>query len=143
MRKELDLFANVRPVKVPEQGIDWTFYRGEHRGSYAVGSKGIHVNDDIAVDFCITTTEGSERIARAAFDYARKNGKTRVTCVTKSNVVKTTDGKFLSICQEVAKEYPEIEFDDWYIDIMTAKLVDPKRRTQFRLWFCRTCTATS
>lgn len=133
MRKELDLFANVRPVKVPEQGIDWTFYRENTEGSYAVGSKGIHVNDDIAVDFCITTTEGSERIARAAFDYARKNGKTRVTCVTKSNVVKTTDGKFLSICQEVAKEYPEIEFDDWYIDIMTAKLVDPKRRTQFQV----------
>lgn len=133
MRKELDLFANVRPVKVPEQGIDWTFYRENTEGSYAVGSKGVHVNDDIAVDFCITTTEGSERIARAAFDYARKNGKTRVTCVTKSNVVKTTDGKFLSICQEVAKEYPEIEFDDWYIDIMTAKLVDPKRRTQFQV----------
>ena len=59
MRKELDLFANVRPVKVPEQGIDWTFYRENTEGSYAVGSKGIHVNDDIAVDFCITTTEGS------------------------------------------------------------------------------------
>ncbi len=133
MRKELDLFANVRPVKVPEQGIDWTFYRENTEGSYAVGSKGINVNDDLAVDFCITTTEGTERIARAAFDYAKKNGKTRVTCVTKSNVIKTTDGKFLSICQKVAKEYPEIEFDDWYIDIMTAKLVDPKRRTQFQV----------
>lgn len=133
MRKELDLFANVRPVKVPEQGIDWTFYRENTEGSYAVGSKGINVNDDLAVDFCITTTEGTERIARAAFDYARKNGKTRVTCVTKSNVIKTTDGKFLSICQKVAEEYPEIEFDDWYIDIMTAKLVDPKRRTQFQV----------
>ena len=133
MRKELDLFANVRPVKVPEQGIDWTFYRENTEGSYAVGSKGIHVSDDLAVDFCITTTEGTERIARAAFEYAKKNGKTRVTCVTKSNVIKTTDGKFLSICQKVAEEYPEIEFDDWYIDIMTAKLVDPKRRTQFQV----------
>ncbi|MBE7026714.1 MAG: isocitrate/isopropylmalate dehydrogenase family protein [Ruminococcaceae bacterium] len=133
MRKELDLFANVRPVKVPEQGIDWTFYRENTEGSYAVGSKGIHISDDLAVDFCITTTEGTERIARAAFEYAKKNGKTRVTCVTKSNVIKTTDGKFLSICQKVAEEYPEIEFDDWYIDIMTAKLVDPKRRTQFQV----------
>ncbi len=133
MRKELDLFANVRPVKVPEQGIDWTFYRENTEGSYAVGSQGHSRQRRIAVDFCVTTTEGSERIARAAFDYARKNGKTRVTCVTKSNVVKTTDGKFLSICQEVAKEYPEIELDDWYIDIMTAKLVDPKRRTQFQV----------
>ena len=133
MRKELDLFANVRPVKVPEQGIDWTFYRENTEGSYAVGSKGVHVNDDLAIDFTVTTQEGSERIARAAFEYAKKNGKTRVTCVTKANVVKTTDGKFLKICQEVAKDYPGIELDDWYIDIMTAKLVDPKRRTQFQV----------
>ncbi|MBQ2754764.1 MAG: isocitrate/isopropylmalate dehydrogenase family protein, partial [Clostridia bacterium] len=133
MRKELDLFANVRPVKVPEQGIDWTFYRENTEGSYAVGSNGIHVNDDLAVDFCVTTTEGSERIARAAFEYAKKTGKTRVTAVTKANVIKTTDGKFLNICKEVAKDYPEIALDDWYIDIMTAKLVDPKRRTEFKV----------
>ncbi len=133
MRKELDLFANVRPVKVPEQGIDWTFYRENTEGGYAVGSKGVHVNDDLAIDFTVTTQEGSERIARAAFEYAKKNGKTRVTCVTKANVIKTTDGKFLKICQEVAKDYPGIELDDWYIDIMTAKLVDPKRRTQFQV----------
>ena len=133
MRKELDLFANVRPVKVPEQGIDWTFYRENTEGSYAIGSKGIHVNDDLAMDFCVTTTEGTERIARAAFEYAKKAGKTKVTAVTKANVVKTTDGKFLGICKDIAKEYPEIEFDDWYIDIMTAKLVDEKRRTQFQV----------
>ncbi len=133
MRKELDLFANVRPVKVPEQGIDWTFYRENTEGAYAVGSKGVHVNDDLAIDFTVTTHEGSERIARAAFEYAKKTGKTRVTAVTKANVVKATDGKFLRICQEVAKEYPGIELDDWYIDIMTAKLVDPKRRTQFQV----------
>ena len=133
MRKALDLFANVRPVKVPEQGIDWTFYRENTEGGYAVGSKGVHVNDDLAVDFVVTTQEGSERISRAAFEYAKKAGKTRVTCVTKANVVKTTDGKFLNICQEVAKDYPGIELDDWYIDIMTAKLVDPKRRTQFQV----------
>lgn len=133
MRKALDLFANVRPVKVPEQGIDWTFYRENTEGSYAVGSRGVHVNDDLAVDFTITTEEGSERIARAAFEFAKKAGKTRVTAVTKANVVKTTDGKFLDICKRVAKEYPGIELDDWYIDIMTAKLVDPKRRTQFQV----------
>ena len=133
MRKELDLFANVRPVKVPEQGIDWTFFRENTEGAYAVGSQGVHVNDDLAVDFTVTTQEGSERIARAAFDYAKKNGKTRVTAVTKANVIKTTDGKFLNICKEVAKEYPEIDFDDWYIDIMTAKLVDEKRRTGFQV----------
>ncbi len=133
MRKELDLFANIRPVKVPAQGIDWTFYRENSEGSYALGSDGMNITDELAMDFCVTTTEGTYRIAKAAFDYARKTGKTRVTAVTKANVVKTTDGKFLSICKEVAKDYPEIEFDDWYIDIMTAKLIDEKRRTGFQV----------
>lgn len=133
MRKELDLFANVRPVKVPEKGIDWTFFRENTEGSYAVGSDGVNVTEELAIDFCVTTTEGTERIARAAFDYAKKNGKTRVTCVTKANVIKTTDGKFLEICGKVASEYEGIDFDDWYIDIMTAKLVDEKRRTGFQV----------
>lgn len=133
MRKELDLFANVRPVKVPSEGIDWTFFRENTEGSYVLGSKGINVNEDLAFDFCVATTEGCERIARAAFDFAAKNGKTKVTAVTKANVVKTTDGKFLSICKEVSKEYPDIEFDDWYIDIMTAKLIDTKRRKDFQV----------
>ncbi len=134
MRKELDLFANVRPVKVPELGIDWTFYRENTEGAYVLGSEGFHVTEDLAMDFKVITTQGVERIARAAFEFARKNGKKKVTVVTKANVVKTTDGKFLDICKEVAKEYPEIEMDDWYIDIMTAKLIDEKRRTQFQVF---------
>ena len=133
MRKELDLFANVRPVKVPEEGIDWAFFRENTEGSYALGSEGFEVDDDLAIDFCVTTTEGTERIARAAFEYAKANGKNRVSIVTKANVVKTTDGKFLKLCNEVAKDYPGIEVDDWYIDIMTAKLIDKKRRTDFQV----------
>ena len=97
------------------------------------GSDGIEVDDDLAIDFCVTTTEGTRRIAKAAFDYAKANGKTRVSIVTKANVIKTTDGKFLRICNEIAKDYPGIEVDDWYIDIMTAKLVDEKRRRDFRV----------
>ena len=134
MRKELDLFANIRPVKVPEEGIDWTFFRENTEGAYAVGSQGIHVSDDLAVDFVVTTTEGSERIARIAYEYARKNRKERVSIVTKANVIKTTDGKFLKICKEVAQEYPEIITDEWYIDILTAKLIDEKRRRDFRVF---------
>ena len=134
MRKNLDLFANVRPVKVPEKGIDWTFFRENTEGSYAVGSLGVNVTDDLAVDFCVTTTEGTNRIARLAFDYARKNNKNRVSIVTKANIIKTTDGKFLRICEEIAKEYPEITTDEWFIDIMTAKLVDEKRRTDFKVF---------
>jgi isocitrate dehydrogenase (NAD+) len=99
-----------------------------------VESSGINVDDDLAFDFTVTTTQGTERICRLAFEYAKKNGINRVTAVTKANVVKTTDGKFLAIAQQTAKEYPGIEFDDWYIDIMTAKLVDSKRRKAFRVF---------
>lgn len=133
MRRYLDLFANVRPVKVPKEGIDWMFFRENTEGAYIMGSKGFNVTEDLATDFTITTTQGAERIIRLAFDYAKKNNINKVTLVTKANVVKTTDGKFLDIGYKIAKEYPEIETDDWYIDIMTAKLVDPKRRTQFRV----------
>ena len=133
MRKELDLFANVRPVKVPALGIDWTFFRENTECLYAMGSQGLNITDDLAFDFRIITSQGTERIARLAFDYARNNDKKRVTIVTKANVVKTTDGKFLEICKQVAKDYPEIETDDWYIDIMAAKLIDEKRRTQFEV----------
>ena len=133
MRKELDLFANMRPVKVPEEGIDWMFFRENTEGGYAVGSMGVNVTDDLAIDFTIATTQGSDRIARLAFDYAERMGRTRVTAVTKANVIKTTDGKFLDICKAVAAEHPDIAFDDWYIDIMTAKLVDQKRRRDFQV----------
>lgn len=133
MRRELDLFANVRPVKVPREGIDWIFFRENTEGAYILGRKGVNVTDDLAVDFKVITTQGAERIIKMAFDYAKRNNINRVTVVTKANVVKTTDGKFLSMGEQVAKEYPEVEWDDWFIDIFTAKLVDPKRRTQFRV----------
>ncbi|MGI5966805.1 isocitrate/isopropylmalate dehydrogenase family protein [Anaerotruncus sp. AF02-27] len=134
MRKELDLFANVRPVKVPSEGIDWTFFRENTEGAYTLGSCGVNVDDEVAFDFVVTTTEGTERIARLAFDYAKKNHKDRVSIVTKANIVKTTDGKFLKLCQNIAKEYPDISTDDWYIDIMTAKLIDQKRRRDFKVF---------
>lgn len=133
MRKALDLFANVRPVKIPEQGIDWTFFRENTEGGYAVGSYGVNVDEDLAIDFTVATKQGCERIARLAFEYAAKTGKNRVTAVTKANIIKTTDGKFLKMCQDISKEYPDIAFDDWYIDIMTAKLIDEKRRTDFKV----------
>ena len=134
MRKELDLFANVRPVKVPEQGIDWTFFRENTEGAYTLGSDGCNVTDDLAVDFTVTTTQGTERIARMAYDYARANHRGKVSIITKANVVKTTDGKFLELCQKIGKEYPDIVTDDWYIDITTAKLVDEKRRRDFKVF---------
>ncbi|HNY91410.1 MAG TPA: isocitrate/isopropylmalate family dehydrogenase [bacterium] len=133
MRRELDLFANVRPVKVPKDNIDWIFYRENTEGAYILGSKGIQVTPDLAIDFTATTLQGSERIIRMAFDYAARNNINKVTVVTKANVIKTTDGLFLETAERIAKEYPAVKWDAWYIDIMTAKLIDPKRRTQFRV----------
>ena len=133
MRKALDLFANVRPVKVPEEGINWVIFRENTEGGYAVGSQGFNVTEDLAVDFTITTKQGSDRIARLAYEYARKNNMGRVSLVTKANVIKTTDGNFLEDCHKVAELYPEIVTDEWYADIMTAKLVDKKRRRDFKV----------
>jgi len=133
MRRALDLFANVRPVRVPEHDIDWIFFRENTEGAYVLGSQGINVTDDLAIDFKVSTTQGADRIIRLAFDYAKKNNINKVTVVTKANVVKTTDGKFLNMAEQVAKEYPSVEWDDWFIDIMTAKLIDPARRSQFRV----------
>ncbi len=133
MRRELDLFANVRPVKVPKEGLDWTFFRENTEGAYILGSKGIQVTEDIAFDFKVITKQGAERIIRMAFDFAKKTGKNNVTVVTKANVIKTTDGLFLETAERIGKEYPEVKWEGWYIDIMTAKLVDPKRRTQFKV----------
>jgi len=133
MRRELDLFANVRPVKVPEKGIDWIFFRENTEGEYVLGSLGLAVTDDLSVDFKVITTPGAERIVRLAFEYAKNNGINRVSAVTKANVIKATDGKFLETARRVASEYPEIEFDDWFVDIMAAKLVDEKRRRDFKV----------
>ena len=133
MRRELDLYANVRPVAVPEDGIDWTFFRENTEGEYVLGSRGVEIPDTLAFDFKVTTNEGTRRIARAAFEYAKNNGKTNVAIVTKANIMKKTDGKFSEICHEVAKDYPDIVAEDWYIDIMTANLVNPRVRSKFQV----------
>ena len=132
LRRELDLYANTRPVTIPEEGIDWMFFRENTEGEYVLGSRGVEL-PGMAVDFKVTTDAGTRRIARAAFDYARQNGKTRVSIVTKANIMKKTDGKFTAIAHEVAADYPEITVDDWYIDIMTANLVNPAIRSQFQV----------
>jgi isocitrate dehydrogenase (NAD+) len=133
MRKELDLFANVRPVRIPSQRINWVFFRENTEDLYALGPYGLQVDANIAIDFRIISTPGSERICRLAFEHAKMNGRSRVTCVTKANIVKTTDGRFLESFYSIAKEYPGIQADDWYIDIMTAKLIDEKRRREFQV----------
>ncbi len=132
MRRELDLYANCRPVSIPEQNIDWMFFRENTEGEYVLGSRGVEL-PGMTVDFKVTTDLGTRRIARAAFDYARNNGKTHVAVVTKANIMKKTDGKFTAIAHEIAKDYPEITVDDYYIDIMTANLLKDPLRQQFQV----------
>jgi isocitrate dehydrogenase (NAD+) len=135
MRRELDLFANVRPVKIPAEGVDWSFFRENTEGAYILGSRGIDVTDDLSIDFTAVTEQGSERIIRMAFEYAKNNGIKRVTAVTKSNIVKKSDGRFSRMAKKIAEEYKQygISQDEWYIDIMTAKLIDPARRRDFQV----------
>lgn len=133
LRKEFDLFANIRPVKIPSLGIDWTFFRENTEGEYALGSSGIRIGDKFSLDFKVTSYEGTRRIARSAFEYARKNGKKKVSVVTKANIMKKTDGDFLRICKEVASEYPEIQVDSWFVDIMAANLINEETRKNFEV----------
>lgn len=126
LRRELELFAAVRPIKIPDKNIDWTFFRENIEGEYIWGDKGIQVDEDLAVDFKVQTKQGSERIARAAFDFARKNGKKNVTIVTKANIIKLVDGNFIKAVRKVGEEYPEIEIQERLVDAMCAKMLDPE-----------------
>lgn len=131
LRRELELFAAVRPIKIPEKNIDWAFFRENIEGEYIWGNKGIQVDEDLAIDFKVQTKQGSERIARAAFEYARKNGKSNVTVVTKSNIVKLNDGNFVKAVKKLGEEYPEIDIQEKLVDAMCAKMMDPE--------FCKGC----
>ncbi len=126
LRRELELFAAVRPIRIPDKNIDWTFFRENIEGEYIWGNRGIQVDEDLAVDFKVQTRQGSERIARAAFDFARKNGKKNVTIVTKANIVKLADGNFIKAVRKTGEEYPEIEIQERLVDAMCAKMLDPE-----------------
>ena len=126
LRRGLELFAAVRPIRIPDKGIDWTFFRENIEGEYIWGNKGIQVNGDLAVDFKVQTTQGSSRIARAAFEFARKNNKYNVTIVTKANIVKLADGNFIKCVRKVGEEYPDIEIQERLVDAMSAKMLDPE-----------------
>ncbi len=127
LRKELDLFANLRPavtipgVRTRYEGIDLVVVRENTEDLYA----GIEhmVGKDAAESIKIITRFGSERIARFAFEYARKEGRKKVTAVHKANIMKLTDGLFLETARTVAAEYPEIEFEDRIVDNMCMQLV--------------------
>jgi len=127
LRKELDLYANVRPCKtyagIPSRytDIDLVIVRENTEDLYA----GIEhmVGDDAAESIKIITRKGSERIVRYSFEYAVREKRRKVTVVHKANIMKCTDGLFLSVARAVAAEYPAIEFEDMLVDAMCMKLV--------------------
>ncbi len=127
MRKELDLYANVRPaiswpgVKTRFENVDLVVVRENTEDLYA----GVEhmIGRDAAESIKIITRKGSERIVRYAFEYARANGRKKVLAVHKANIMKCTDGLFLSVAREIAEDYKDIEFSDMIIDALCMRLV--------------------
>jgi isocitrate dehydrogenase (NAD+) len=147
LRQELDLFSCVRPCKSYKgaraiyDNIDLVIFRENTEDLYAgieyekdsIGSKAIidlvkklsdrAIRQDSGISIKPISVFGTDRIVRAAFDYARKNNRKKVTSVHKANIMKFSDGLFLDVSREVAKGYPDIEFEDRIIDNMCMQLV--------------------
>jgi len=138
LRKELDLYANLRPavsipgVKSRFENVDLVVVRENTEDLYA----GVEhrVGADAAESIKIITRQGSERIARFAFEYARREGRRKVTAVHKANIMKLTDGLFLEVAGEVASEYPDIGFEDRIVDNMCMQLV--QKPEQYDVLLC-------
>jgi isocitrate dehydrogenase (NAD+) len=147
LRKELDLFACLRPckwyrgVRSRYENVDLVIVRENHEDLYAgiefeQGSPEAkqvieflnslqprRIREDSGISIKPISITGTRRIARFAFDYARAYGRKKVTAVTKANIMKHTDGLFYQVSREVAKEYPEIEYDEYLVDNMSMQLV--------------------
>lgn len=127
LRKELDLYANLRPcknidgIKTPFGGVNLVVVRENTEDLYAGIER--QVDEDTAESIKIITRQASERIARFAFEYAVKNGRKTVHAVTKANICKLSDGLFLDCARKVAKEFPEIEFKEILVDNLCMQLV--------------------
>jgi len=129
VRKTLGLYANVRPcvsyhpfVETKHPGMDLVIVRENEEDLYA----GIEYRQTDQVMQClkIISRPGSEKIVRYGFEYARRHGRKKVTCFTKDNIMKFTDGLFHKVFNEIAAEYPDIENEHWIVDIGAAKMAD-------------------
>jgi isocitrate dehydrogenase (NAD+) len=132
LRKKLDLYACVRPakslpgVKTPFQGLDIVIFRENSEDLYTQIE--YMVTPTVANSIKLISEQATEKITRAAFEYARKNGRRLVTCVHKANIMKVADGLFLRTFQRVAKEYPDIESWDIIVDALCMQLVTKWRQ---------------
>ena len=129
VRKAFGLFANVRPcpsyspfVATKHPGMDVVIIRENEEDLY--GGIEHRQSEDVIQCLKLITRPGTERVVRYAFEYARRYGRSKVTCFTKDNIMKMTDGLFHRVFDEVASEYPDIESEHWIVDIGAAKLAD-------------------
>ena len=127
LRRALDLYASIRPAKsMPGvvsryEDLDLVVVRENTEGLYS--GQEVQVTDGVVMSIKVVTEGASRRIAKAAFEYARKNGRKRVTAVHKANIMKLGDGFFLECVGDVAKDYPEISYDTAIIDALCMQLV--------------------
>lgn len=129
LRQEFDLYANVRPakcfagVKTPFENVDLVVIRENTEGFYSGIQFYLDPKKSVAQSVGVTTRWGSERVIRYAFEHARAHGRKKLTLVHKANILKVTTGMFLDCGKELAREYPDIEFNDRLIDNMAMQLV--------------------
>ncbi len=127
LRKKFDLYANIRPIKAPGplelkfDGVDMVIFRENTEDLYAGVEE--RISDNEAHSIKIITRDKSERIIRAAFDYAQAQNRKKVSVVTKANIMKLTDGLFLDVARDVAKAYPDIEMEEILVDNTAMQMV--------------------
>jgi isocitrate dehydrogenase (NAD+) len=127
LRKKFDLFSNFRPVKslpgikTNYPAIDLVIFRENTEDLYA--GLEVMINPDIAQSMKIITRKGSTRIAKAAFDYAKKHGRKKIHAIHKANIMKLSDGLFIKCCKEVSEGYPEVTYAEHIVDNTCMQLV--------------------
>ena len=127
LRKKFDLFANIRPIKAPGplelkfDGVDMVIFRENTEDLYAGIEK--QISPDEAHSIKVITRDKSQRIIKKAFDFARENGRKKVSIITKANIMKLSDGLFLEVGRDIAKAYPDIEFEELLVDNTAMQMV--------------------
>lgn len=128
MRKKFELYSNIRPAKTLPyiksrfDDVDIIMFRENTEGLYIGKEKWVE-EDKHAESIAVVTREASEKIIRAAFEYAKRNNRKKVTLTHKANILKFTSGLFLEVGNEIAKDYPEVEYEDLIVDNMAMQMV--------------------
>ena len=129
LRKEFNLYANIRPAKTlpnvpgPFTYVDLVMFRENTQGLYIGEERWIGEGKQKAESIAVVTREASERIIRAAFEYAQKQGREKVTLIHKANILKMTSGLFLEVGRQLAPDYPDIKFEDLIVDNTAMQMV--------------------